>query len=259
MAKFNMNQWLGLPTGGHEEERRIVNDWALDRKTPVRSEGLSLYFDNLENVVCDEIKASTVAVGCLAWLTNQNILKALAEKERVGIAIQKEDFLRPDSGSWSAKKLHDLYTQLPAGPGSWVLDEFRWGGLLDDLSTGGEWRLDPVRWAGEFNNAKSPAFPRMHHKFLVLCKLCAAELSFDEDEGWVNDQPDSVIPYRVLTGSFNYTANACYSMENIIAIDDPKVVEGYYREWQRVYLAAERIPDYAWNREWEADYLRVGT
>jgi len=72
---------------------------------------VTTYFEDLELHLCSYIKQYPIILGCVAWLTNENILRALQSRELVQIIIQKEDFLRPDS-----QRLPDLsmpYDALP--------------------------------------------------------------------------------------------------------------------------------------------------
>src|SRR2546422_11554601 len=56
----------------------------------------SVFFKQIEKHLLDHIEQYKIIVGCVAWLTNDRILKALAKKEGISLVIQKEDFLRPD-------------------------------------------------------------------------------------------------------------------------------------------------------------------
>jgi hypothetical protein len=52
------------------------------------------------------IRQADIVLGCVAWVTSESILKALAEKKGVSLIVQKEDFLRPDlmsSDNWSRR------------------------------------------------------------------------------------------------------------------------------------------------------------
>jgi hypothetical protein len=89
----------------------VVEDYSTvgeDLKTCV-------YFKNLEKHLIDHIKDCEVVLGCVAWLTNEQILKALAQKKGVSLIVQKEDFLRPDiapESNWTSR-LRQWYYRLP--------------------------------------------------------------------------------------------------------------------------------------------------
>ena len=53
-------------------------------------------FDNLQEECCAFVQRYPVILGCVAWLTNEHILQAMADRE-VAIIVQKEDWLRPDT------------------------------------------------------------------------------------------------------------------------------------------------------------------
>src|SRR5712692_3136819 len=55
-----------------------------------------VFFKNLEDHLIRFVQEADVVVGCVAWVTSEPILKALAKKKGVSLVVQKEDFLRPD-------------------------------------------------------------------------------------------------------------------------------------------------------------------
>lgn len=198
-----------------------------------------VFFNGLEEKLIEKINQYPVVVGCVAWLTNENILEALADKDKVSIIIQKEDFLRPDSGSWSGEKLRRLYQALPNGVEV---------GDIPDVNVACGWQTAPIRWAGVTTESRLKAQPRMHHKFLVFC----------EQEKPNNGCFGRLIPKAVWTGSFNLTHNATNSIENALFLTGFDVVNRYFLEWQHVFLISEDIPFYAWYDKF-CDYLRIGT
>lgn len=222
------------------------DDEQKDLPQNVHSANMSCYFQNLEQELIQKIEQYPIIVGCVAWLTNKNILHALSKKERVSIIIQKEDFLRPDGKSWSGKKLRQMYSKLP--PGVFNGCYFTcWGEIIDSLNYNGAWVTNPVRWMGNFNTDKNPAFPRMHNKFLIFC-----------DSQNRNNQC-IIYPRSVWTGSFNLTENATQSLENAVYIRDPKIVEAYYYNWQHIFALSEDIPSEYWDKDWEPPFFRIGT
>ena len=75
----------------------------------------AVYFRNLDKHLITHIKKADLIVGCVAWLTHQGILQALANTPKgVSIIVQKEDFLRPDlrsNGNWR-NELRRRYSKL---------------------------------------------------------------------------------------------------------------------------------------------------
>ena len=143
-------------------------------------------FDNHKEALLQYIDKYNHIVGCVAWLTDYDILEALATKEFVSIIVQKEDFLRPDTNS-SLERVRQLYDSLPPS------ERFRADGIRE-LSSLGDPTLEPIRCVGNHNKDKKPAFPRMHHKFLVFTDhlarddeaLASDEQSFDETlDEWI--------------------------------------------------------------------------
>ena len=181
--------------------------------------------------------------GCVAWLTSENILNALAKCKNVQIIVQKEDFLRPDTNSgkgWTTK-LRKLYNNLN--------NEFcqhNHKHLAENLSyCSPNWNT--VFCVGNYNSDKKPAFPRAHHKFVVFCRT--------------NEENDEykllrATPEKVWTGSFNFTQNAGNSLENVVILSGEDVSDFYYREFCNVLGMAEELD---WTSEWSEPLFRVGT
>ena len=71
------------PPGGGE---RLVDCSAVsaDGQTEV-------FFRNIREHLVEKIAEADVVVGCVAWLTCEHILRALAKK-KVFVVVQKEDF-----------------------------------------------------------------------------------------------------------------------------------------------------------------------
>ena len=247
IAKDNLNNWTINTAFGED----LPGSYYRPVSATSSDESISVYFRNLEDELLSKINEYPIVVGCIAWLTNEKILKALSAKSRVSIIIQKEDFLRPDVGNWSGKKLRRLYGDLPPGPRNNNAYAEIWGNLLSQLNYGYAWEAEPIRWAGNFNTEKNPAFPRMHNKFLVFC-----------DENSVSTKYEDlhlIEPKSVWTGSFNLTNNATQSLENAIYVKDSKIVEAYFAEWQYIFGLSESIPNEFWEMKWSPSDFRIGT
>ena len=238
MNDIDLNEWQV-----HIDIESDVADTFLAKKfLPVETPEINVYFYDLESHLKSEISKYSAAVGCVAWLTSVPILKSLANLSRLSIVIQKEDFLRPDSSDYSMPFLKSLYEALPGGPGNPLTSGGDWGGIFYHINTGCGWSASPVRWVGCHNKDRLPAWPRMHHKFLVL-----------------GDFEHGFNPKAIWTGSFNFTKNSTKSMENAVLIKTPEIVQAYFEEWQRVFLVSESIPGYAWSAKWEPEDFRIGT
>ena len=202
---------------------------------------VSVHFEDIADVFCDLAHNHEVAVGAVAWLTNQNILKAFASLRRIAIIVQKEDFMRHDAGdgnlAYRKKKLYPLYD---------ALKPFDFGDLVETYP--GQQELNPhfnsavqnwlfdasgdfqhygeaIKCIGYINDGKR-ASPRMHHKFVVFGSL---------SEGLV------IRPNCVVTGSFNLTENAELSRENILVIKDQKICSSFVSEWAQLWAMSESL------------------
>ncbi|MEP6517486.1 hypothetical protein [Microcoleus vaginatus] len=254
-TKDNLNNWI-IPDGGHAGEAEAAEKFAQPNNVTSSDAQISVYFRNIENELICKINEYPVVVGCVAWLTHEGILNALSSRKRVSIIIQKEDFLRPDTGNWSSNNLRKMYASLPLGPSGLTDTGERWGSLLASLNSHSSWESEPVRWVGNFNREKKPAFPRMHNKFLIFCDIDAVTGNEpDFDEGHIE-----IVPRAVWTGSFNLTNNATRSLENATYIKDVDIVNAYYAEWQYIFALSEIIPNEFWDYAWSPpDYFRIGS
>lgn len=205
------------------------------------SGNVKVVFRNLERHLIREIEGADYILGCVAWLTSEPILTALARKRSVQIIVQKEDFLRPDlepSNDWR-RRLRRLYDALPAG-----VDRYGFPGPVGGMSYCGDPSIEAVRCVGNHNRYKAPAFPRCHHKFVLFCGD--------------NPSPDEpcFAPYAVWTGSFNFTKNAGNSFENGLLITDPNIVSAYFREYAQIAALSEPLD---WESDWVAPQWRIGS
>ena len=211
-----------------------------NKDNSVSTPELEVYFRDLPRRLLDHISGAQLVVGCVAWLTHPKILAALAATE-AALVVQKEDFLRPDSGARTGWKisLRKSYDALQCHRSRW---EF--GNMIGSLSTGGDIGITAVRCVGNVNREKSPAFPRMHNKFLVFCHI--------RDHG----NAEEVVPYAVWTGSFNLTNNAANSLENAVLIRQPEIVRAYFHEFGQIMALSEPLD---WESEWSAPEWRIGS
>jgi hypothetical protein len=171
-----------------------------------------VFFTDLAEHLCAEIAQHNAVVGCVAWLTNEAALRALAQKQAVTLLVQKEDFLRPDVGGWSQAKTRRLYDALPAGSCR------HW----DDASGG---RYTDAVYSVGVRADRRVVPPRMHHKFLV----------FGNTDG------ECFTPASVWTGSFNITENATRSLENAVLMRRRDIAEAYYKEFRALLLMSEPL------------------
>ena len=240
---------LGLATDTTEVQPLV------DPGTRSADGSVEVVFRNIEQRLIDEIRATELVVGCVAWLTSGPVLDALAEIRGVSIVVQKEDFLRPDLGATGRKGwkrwLREKYDRLPEGPYRYEYE----GTVLSSMNMLGDPTLECVRCLGNHNADRRAAMPRAHHKFLVFC---------DYVEGKVEQLPDGgrssaagrVVPRKVWTGSYNLSKNAGRSLENAVLLTDERCVSAYYVEWGQLAGLSEPLD---WTSEYVQPDLRIGT
>jgi hypothetical protein len=234
MKKLNLNL-LKADNDMNNPEVQIKDNSYKKGKTEI-------FFRNLEENLIQQINQADIVVGCVAWLTNENILKALAQKASVNIVVQKEDFLRPETKSqYWAKNLRRLYSGLK----SFSIIQTKRKSFFDNVSFMSE--RPPVVCVGNHNADKSPAHPRMHNKFMVF---------FKESKKAINGYLPTYEPYAVWTGSFNMTHNATMSLENAVLISDVDIAYQYYNEFGQIYALAEYLD---WEKPWCAPDFRIGS
>ena len=200
---------------------------------------IEVYFKNIENHIIQKIKKYNNVVGCVAWLTNSNILNELSKKKSVIIIIQEEDFLRPDTyfdgqkEKWK-NKIHELYSKIEK------LDDIYLGCI--GINTRGLIESG-IRRVGLINKDNSPAFPRMHNKFIIC---------FDEPftEYFTPDYEDRQKIYgEVLTGSYNYTENSNNSLENVVCIKEQSITASYFLQFCEICMMSIPLD---WDLEWSS-------
>ncbi len=228
----------------------------------VRCEHVEAHFRNLEDKLVGEIRKADYVVGCVAWLTNEKILNALALIQGAALVVQKEDFLRPDIKTFTVpeftKKLRRQYARIKN-----PLCRFSFPGLMGKLSYCNDPTFDAIRCVGNHNKDKSPAAPRMHNKFVVFCRVIP---TLPEPEGGSRGSPEwdayyksldnQLEPIAVWTGSFNFTLNANNSLENAVIIRHPDFAWAYYNEWAQIMALSEPLD---WDEPWVAPQWRIGS
>lgn len=224
----------------------IANEYMIDNGLRVKNADTEIFFRNHEEHLIEFIESSEVIVGCVAWLTNENILKSLKKCKQVGIVVQKEDFLRPDMGTrpgWT-NRLRKFYGELN---GFRTRYDFK---FLSKMSYGGKCCEEAIRCVGIYNYDKKPAIPRMHNKFIIGARIKRASFSSDKEK-W----DGNIIPEKVWTGCFNFTVNATRSYENVVIFRDKEIAEGYLKEYEQIMALSEPLD---WKSNWVCPEWRIG-
>jgi len=198
------------------------------RRIATLTSAVEIIFDDLETKLVEQINRWPVVVGCMAWLTNEAVLNALASRREVSILVQKEDFLRPDTGNWSQKRQRKQYLALPTF--SRMAHESAYYSFCTDPTT------DAIRCVG-IAQPKGQIKARMHHKFMVFCDS--------------NFQPQAV-----WTGSFNATFNGGRSLENAVILKSKRLASAYMEEWATLLGISEPLD---WDSPYVAPEFRIGT
>ncbi|MGK0236497.1 MAG: phosphatidylserine/phosphatidylglycerophosphate/cardiolipin synthase-like enzyme [Psychroserpens sp.] len=227
------------------------NDIYVGVKKSVSTDDIEIHFDNIEEHIVDLISDSTLFFGCAYTFSNKKIIEALSKKKEKKVCIILDKSMSHQSMSNKSKK-DSIYDALEAfdfdlqelGDGLFDKDEFFAASLLPRKNN-----TSPIRVFGgvasydkqKSDNAKVTSgiakpgikadfkFPALHHKFLVCCdKKENGKLKFN----------------CVITGSFNFSANAPVCMENIVVIKNEEVVLGFYEEWRRCFIFSEDYFNY---------------
>jgi len=140
----------------------------MNKKTSNKAK-ISVFFNDLESELISLINDADEVYGCVAWLTNKNIISAISKKHRASIIVQKEDFLRPDFDGYSNEKLRQLYGLIKGSERILFQND-----ILSSMEVADSRGFDGVRCVGNCNSEKSPCHPRMHNKFIVFCRTDAS-------------------------------------------------------------------------------------
>ncbi len=242
MIKDNLNTYA-ISQGPGYEPFPLMDSHALHGD-------LRVYLREIKEALIGHIDEAEVVLGCVAWFTDFDILRALKSKRVVSIVIQKEDFLRPEDPKHTHfhRDLRAAYDALS------TCDRWELPSLARALSTSADPSFDAVRCVG-FGNEHGSIRPRMHHKFCVFGRYRPAK----ELPGYYKDQSDQndwIDTYGAWTGSFNWTRNASQSLENAVYMADPIVVQNFTKEWANCFALSESLD---WSSTYvEPDY-RFGT
>lgn len=236
-----------LNTYKPENDGNYPDTGIRDNSVSVVGADVSIIFRNQKEKLLRKISEYNCIVGCVAWLTDYEILDALSKIDRVAIVVQKEDFLRPDlnAGQDWKNKLRQAYDKLKTHGG-----RFAWPGLIGKLSVCYDAAIQPVRCIGNHNSNKEPAFPRMHNKFLVFSNV------IERNDPLPKGYSITFVNHEVWTGSYNLTKNAASSLENAVLIKNDSVAKAYYDEFCQIFALSEPLD---WKSNWCAPEFRIGT
>ena len=212
----------------------------------------------------DEARKEELAcLGAVAWLTDMDILDAMATVP-TSVVLQKEDFLRQDDESPDTNGKRDGWRDIlrehydrVAESGDFLFLRQNFPNPLGGMSLMGHQGMAGMRCFGVRNRRGTGSRPNplMHHKFLIFAKLHLLPDSGDEGE----DDPPTVPvwePRIVWTGSANLTRLLGRSRENVLIIRNMVVGMAYLQEWISLMCCSEPLD---WDSPWVDPEWREGT
>lgn len=198
------------------EGHRIENHWR-PHTTITNVPKIDIFFDDIEGKLLEVIEKygrQSVVVGCVAWLSNPRIVRALAKCHYVLLLVNDENYAR-----WGSGVCPRLYAELPVRARS-PAEIF--GHYETPLRFLPDSQYDPV-WALGASHGNA----LMHSKYLVF---------FAKDE-----KSHRYDPLAVWTGSFNFTKHATHNQENAQFIRCKTAATAYFYDFANSFMYAQPI------------------
>ncbi|WIE80878.1 phospholipase D-like domain-containing protein [Curtobacterium sp. MCSS17_016] len=173
-----------------------------------------MHFTGITDKLLDFIRGSDAIVGCVAWVTNRDVIGALAERP-VALIVNKEYALRSTDRKVHSQRQRQNLSELRGG-----LRRQDFPAPLRDIPTGPD-SIEPVRCVGHITRGTAGNTPLMHSKFIVRLQRGK--------------------PVAVWTGSFNFTVNAASNVENVVEIHDKVIAQAYLDEFARIAALSEPL------------------
>ncbi|WP_104839098.1 hypothetical protein [Sinorhizobium fredii] len=232
---------------GLNDHSVVVDDVYFKRLVPTagaledfsRASGnVSVYFRNLKEALLERIREhdGCVMVGCVAWFTDLEILKAVGQHSvAASFILNKENFLKDEHAIRNARRLYEgIHPFKPdketeAAPYPRVFETISKTGI----------EFGAFRCCGRLRTeSQSPWY--MHNKFVVFCDYKETTRTRPDDP---YDYMDISIvrPISVWTGSMNFTGSAGNHLENGLFIQDPEIAQAYFGEWGQVAALSEPL------------------
>lgn len=187
-------------------------------------------YDNIFDNLSRTIPQYPAVVGCMAWLTDFDILDLLKGKV-YGIVVQKEEFLRSQNTRRDQILREKYINTMPNGEFLNLTDmhaqHYRIRKIREPII------VTSIRCLGYGMDENSSGFrPFMHNKFLIFGEMTGS---------FHHNAPPYFEPIAVWTGSLNITNNGRKNMENVTFIQDPTVAKNYYNQWGDIFLLSEQL------------------
>jgi hypothetical protein len=177
------------------------------------------HFSDLENILSDYINSASYVLGCVAWLSNPNIIEALKRKSGIKIIINQEshfqeDLLRQTSHIQYIRRQYSTLKNLSKDM------------LFDDCflckSIEPEYLKALEITGAVVSHGIAGCSSLMHNKFLIFL-----------------DQ--TFYPIGVWTGSYNMTMNSNKCLENAVYLTDIWVTRKYLQEFFMILKHSNQI------------------
>lgn len=188
---------------------------------------IKVYFDDLEKHLIDYISKSSYVMGCVAWLTNRNIIDALDNTKGTKIIVNKEEFLSTkmkEGQKFFYKCLRGKYNDIPdifESQCSCCLKKIKLCANFTKTFGTINQKNGAILTCGIVNNLS-----KMHHKFLIFLD-------------------DNLSTVGVWTGSYNLSKNSNNSLENALYITEPDIIMAYVNEFLSIYSFSEPFDWYS--------------
>lgn len=223
---------------------------------------VSAYFRNIKAELIANINKADAVFGCVAWLSNPDIINALASREILSVVISEKQ----DVKSISDLKLHKNWIT----PTHLANNFNHFYTLTNSITLGVEdislnLPLCSIRqlrerdiWVEENVRDKHDGdSPYLHNKFVVFASLEYSKENLQDasieywgnktegdPQGYIRRNAKPIInPYAVWTGSFNFSSAAERHLENAVLIHGNSIAEKYFREFAQIYLLSTRLQD----------------
>lgn len=189
-------------------------DWSKKDRSAKAGKVIA-HFGDVAGALEAFLDASESVVGCVAWVTSNRMVDALAGKP-VSLIVNKEFDLRTTDTKPDPSRTRQNLDRLSGG-----LKRSDFPAPLNQVAGAGHDEIEPVRCVGHIGRGRGANTPLMHHKFIV--RLRAGK------------------PVAVWTGSLNLTHLGQTNLENGVEIHDPAIARAYLEEWARVAAVSEPL------------------
>jgi hypothetical protein len=238
-----------------------------------KTSNVTAFFRPIKPHLLECIQNADKIYGCIAWLTDSDILDALSKKQ-CAFVVNKEEFIYPKN-CWDTLKrklkvlkkfdvplsysewIEDGYTTVEANQPLTSTDETKYNHMFDTFFSGKylstyQKMIKTIKCSDSNLTISENGTPEFH----LLCKSklagkridpvrCLGILKSDSDMLNVPRMHDKFMVFiknqewSVWTGSFNCSFNSNNSIENAVLIQDNTIARAYLEEWQQIFVVSE--------------------